>query len=213
MHAKTLYSNLWERSTESSADYVSNHLQRALLFPEKQRLWTYAAGKATSPGIWAEFGVFSGFSINHFAKLISNQEKVIFGFDSFEGLKEDWFGTDAPQGMFHLGGRLPQVLPNVRLVPGWFDVTLPRFLEEQTNSFSLIHCDADTYESTCTILSLLKERITSNTVILFDEYLNYPNWQNGEFKAWQEFCSANFLKYQYLGFSESAAAVKILPET
>jgi hypothetical protein len=209
MPPKTLYSTLWERSTESSANYVSNHLSRALLFPDKKRFWTYAASKASSSGLWAEFGVFSGDSINHFANLISYQDGIIFGFDSFEGLKEDWHGTDAPQGMFNMGGKLPQVLQNVRLIPGWFDVSLPRFLEEKSGPFSFIHCDADTYESTGTILSNIGNRITTNTVLVFDEYLNYPNWENGEFKAWQEFCANNSLHYQYLGFCESSAVVKI----
>ena len=30
--------------------------------------------------------------------------------DSFEGLKEDWYGSDAPSGTFGLGGQLPKVI-------------------------------------------------------------------------------------------------------
>ena len=40
---------------------------------------------------YMEFGVFSGSSINFLSKHLYNKE--IYGFDSFEGLKEDWIGT------------------------------------------------------------------------------------------------------------------------
>ena len=43
-----------------------------------------------SDNLYIEFGVFSGTSINYFSK---NLKKKIYGFDSFEGLKEDWVGT------------------------------------------------------------------------------------------------------------------------
>ena len=49
----------------------------------------------------------------------------------------------------------------------------------------------------------------SGTVILFDEYFNYPNWERHEFKAFQEFVSANVVKYTYLAFARQQVAVRI----
>jgi hypothetical protein len=47
-------------------------------------------------------------------------------------------------------------------------------------------------------------------LVLFDDYLAYPNWKNGEFLAWQEFCSQNSIKYRYLGFATEQALIEII---
>ena len=72
-------------------------------------------------GLLIEFGVWKGRSINYFAKRVS---ETIYGFDSFEGLKEDWSGWGFAKGAFDLGGKLPKVENNVILIKGWFDKTL-----------------------------------------------------------------------------------------
>ena len=102
--------------------------------------------------------------------------------DSFEGLKGDWYGSDAPSGTFGLGGQPPKVISNVTLVKGWFDNTLPIFLSGHPGVFSFLHLDADTFEWTALVLDLIKDRIAN------DEYIGLPNWQKGEFLAWQQFC-------------------------
>jgi hypothetical protein len=47
---------------------------------------------------------------------------------------------------------------------------------------------------------------------VFDEYLNYPGWQDHEFKAFQEFIAETGLKYRYLGYvaTNVQVAVQIL---
>ena len=202
------YHIVWSRAAESSADYIQTKLHSALLFQTREQLWDFAMKNARGDGLQIEFGVFNGYSINYFAKTVKT--KPIFGFDSFEGLKEDWFGNCLPQGSFNLKGNLPKVLPNVTLVKGWFDVTVPKFLAEHPDTMSFIHLDADTYESTTLVLSLIKDRIAENTVIIFDEYLGFPNWGNGEFRAWQEFASEARINYRYLGFAPQQAAIQIL---
>ena len=37
-----------------------------------------------------EFGVFTGNSLNYFSKLNINSKSKFFGFDSFEGLSDEW---------------------------------------------------------------------------------------------------------------------------
>jgi hypothetical protein len=114
------------------------------------------------------------------------------------------------KGTFDLGGKLPRVYSNVTLVKGWFDQTVPDFLITHSGPLSFLHLDADTYETTILLLNLLKERIVKDTIIVFDEYLGFPNWRNGEFRAWQEFCQAENVRYRYLAFSFRQAAVQIL---
>ena len=47
---------------------------------------------------------------------------------------------------------------------------------------------------------------------MFDEYYNYPNWREHEFKAFREFVDEAGLAYKYVGFStlQGQAAVQIL---
>jgi hypothetical protein len=34
---------------------------------------------------------------------------------------------------------------------------------------------------------------------VFDEYFNYPGWQQHEVRAFAEYCRANAVTYQYIG--------------
>lgn len=102
-------------------------------------------------------------------------------------------------------GELPKDMPNnVRFVKGWFDQTLPRFLEEHHEPVAFLHIDSDLYSSAKTVLGLLKDRIVPGTVVLFDELLNYPGWKNGEIKAFREFIAETGFKYEYFGYASSA---------
>ena len=194
------------RARESSLDYAERAMESALVFTGKIDLWNYAVGKAHLEGICAEFGVFSGVSINHFATKLP----IVYGFDSFEGLKEDWTGWSCPKGTFDLHGKLPKVAPNVQLVKGWFDETVPGFLADHPGPFSFVHIDCDTYEATAIVLDLIGARLVPGTVLIFDEYFGYRGWQVGEFKAWSDFVQQTGAKYEYLAFSTQQVAVKLL---
>ena len=50
----------------------------------------------------------------------------------------------------------------------------------------------------------------AGTILLFDEYLGFPDWKNGEFRAWQEFAEARGLRFRYLGFGPTQAALQVL---
>ena len=155
-----------------------------------------------------EFGVFKGTSINFIATNKPNE--IIYGFDSFEGLPEDWT-VASPKGTFSNHGKLPQVKENVRLIKGWFNETLPEFVKAHPKPCAFIHVDCDLYSSTKTIFAELKNQIVSGTVIAFDEYFNYPGWQEGEYKAFMEFVAENNLEFEYIARTDfEQVAVKIL---
>jgi CBS domain-containing protein len=203
----THYKILWDRANQQSADYIEPYLDEALLFRERVELWDFAMSKATVDGLWAEFGVFTGNSINYFAA--ARPDRTVYGFDSFEGLKEDFVGVNMPAGTFDQGGRMPKVRRNVTLVKGWFDQTLPTFLKAHPGPVAFLHLDADTRQSTTALLDLIGERIGAGAVVVFDEYLGFPNWRNGEFRAWKEFAERRKLTYHYLGFSTMQAALLV----
>ncbi len=204
-----LYDELVSRAVRKSADYVEPHLNDALLFYNRKQMWDYACRKIELRGLYTEFGVHKGNSINHLADRLSAHGVKIYGFDSFEGLQEDWKGSTSPKGTFDLGGNLPEVRSNVVLVKGWFNETVPPFLERESSSIAFLHLDADTYETTANLLQMLSSRIVPGTVILFDEYVGYVGWENGEFKAFQEFTRQEGRSYDYLAFSHMQALVRI----
>jgi Macrocin-O-methyltransferase (TylF) len=126
--------------------------------------------------------------------------RTIHGFDSFEGLPEDWFGKFR-KGRFDTGGKLPKVRSNVKLHKGWFDETLPKFVAENDGPVAFLHVDCDLYSSTKTIFQYLGDRIVAGTIILFDEYFNYPGWQQHEHKAFQELVQERGLRYRWLAYN------------
>ena len=95
----------------------------------------------------------------------------------------------------------PRVPANVTLVPGWFDDTLPDFAKAHDEPVAFAHLDCDLYSSTRTVLRGLGRRIRPGSILVFDEYFNYPNWQRHEYRAFQEFVAEFGLAYRYLGFS------------
>jgi Methyltransferase domain len=191
-----------------SANYAELHMASGIAFAYKETLWAHVIGLCGPEGLYAEFGVWKGESINFFARLLKGC--TLYGFDSFEGLKDDWPGFGVTRGHFSLDGALPVVEPNVELIKGLFHETLPAFLEAHDGMFSFLHIDCDTYDSTRTLFTLLRSRLQVGTIILFDEYFGYRGWRHEEWKAWQEFVAANQIKYEYKAFSNQQVAVQIV---
>jgi predicted O-methyltransferase YrrM len=208
----TVIDELDKRALQESADYAQQHMQTAIAFRDRRKLWDFALQKMRGPGIVAEFGVWNGQSINYIARNLRELRGgpvIVYGFDSFEGLREDWAGSDLSQGSFDRKGNLPEVDSNVKLIKGWFDETLPTFLAENSGPFAFIHVDCDTFESTESLLSLIGDRIITGTIIVFDEYFAYRGWQVGEFKAWRNYVERTNTRYEYVGFSNAQVALEI----
>ncbi|MEM9303363.1 MAG: class I SAM-dependent methyltransferase [Pseudomonadota bacterium] len=130
-----------------------------------------------------ECGVFHGRSIRCMA---ARSSLPIHGFDSFEGLPEDW--GDYPAGSYSTDGIIPDVPEHVTLHRGWFENTLPGFAEAHAGrQLALLHVDCDLYSSTVTILESLAPMISDGTILVFDDLLGYPNYREDEFRALQEY--------------------------
>lgn len=133
-------------------------------------------------GIIAEFGVGDGTSINQIAEAFS--WTTVWGFDSFDGLPEDWNVTH-PAGSFKQD-TIPQVRGNVKLVQGLFQDTLNESWEAFDQPVAFCHIDCDLFSSTMTIVDWLWTRVREDTIILFDElYYTYDgrNYLDHEYKA------------------------------
>ena len=189
-----------------AVDYVMAHMTEAAVRRDRYDLLGFALAAAPAEGLVLEFGVAKGASLRHLAGLTPRQ---VHGFDSFQGLPEAWGGTAEAAGAFSTAGRLPKLPANARLHVGWFDATLPGFLAAHPGPVALLHIDCDIYASTVTVLRALADRIGPGTVIVFDEYFNYPGWRAHEWKAFQEFVAARGHAYCYLGYSAERGHVAV----
>ena len=155
-----------------------------------------ATQAAKVKGAVVEFGVRHANSTRQLAALAQQE---VHGFDSFEGIPEDWHGEG--KGSYSTRGVIPKVPSNIHLHAGWFDASLPAFLASNTQQARLINIDCDIYSSTKTVLDLLAPRIVAGTVIVFDEYIGNQHWREDEFKAFQQAVKTYGWQYEYLAFS------------
>ena len=109
-------------------------------------------------------------------------------------------------------GNLPKVRSNVTLVKGWFDQTLPEYCKKYLGKkpVRFVHIDSDTYEASAIVLKQIEKYLRPGLLILFDELIGYPNWRNGEFRAWQEVSKKHKIQFRYLGFSSEQALIEIV---
>lgn len=196
------------RATVDSAEYYNAHMSKAPNYSARVRLLD-AAVKMISidDGLVLEFGVASGRTINRIADALPN--RTIHGFDGFTGLPETW---TAKFNEGHFAQEIPAVRSNVQLHVGLFNRTLPGFTAaaDPTKPLSFLHIDCDLYSSTKTVFTHLGERIVPGTVILFDEYFNYPGWRQHEYLAFQELVAERGLTYDYRGIVGSHYQVAVV---
>jgi tetratricopeptide (TPR) repeat protein len=192
-----------------SWEYVKEAARNgALFFGSSITGFRLAMEAARKDGLVLEFGVRFGTSI----RLISTLAQAdVHGFDSFEGLPEDWGGLK--KGVYSTQRRLPIVPDNVTLHEGWFEDTLPEFNKARKDKpVRFMNIDCDLYSATVTIFETFANQIGPGTVIVFDEYLVNDSWREDEYKAFQEAVEKYGWKYEYLGFSlyTKQAVVKII---
>ena len=150
-----------------------------------------AHNKNTEPLMYLEFGVASALSFNWWLNHNKNEKSKFFGFDTFEGLPENW-------GSFYVKGDLAHGIPNINdsratFIKGLFQDTLPQFLEANKAEMyqpKIIHLDADLYTATLFVLSQLYPFLKKGDLIFFDEF-SVPTH---EFKAVEEFTKAFYVK-------------------
>lgn len=157
------------------------------------------------PKGWAvEFGVYTGYSLGIIA-----QTMPVIGFDSFEGLPEDW-REGFPKGKFAVNvnrpaDKFPNLFgPNRMLAPGWFDETVPSF--PFPAPLGLVHIDCDLYSSTVTALEGVVNSIDVGTVIVFDEFHSYPGAEEHEERAFFEWVGKHDIEVDLIAKGEGQHA-------
>ncbi len=180
-------------------DKIENHLRESCpecgedVFPLSYILNNYN-NTIPDDAFIIECGVASGSTINMIGNSMK-KTKNIYGFDSFEGLPEEWNDGELlyKKGWFSTNGNMPIVPRNVNLIKGWFNQTLPIFKQDvlKESPISLLHVDCDLYSSSKEIFTCFEKNIVSGTIIVFDELWNYPDYKQHEIKAFAEYLQKN----------------------
>jgi hypothetical protein len=180
-------------------------------------------GHQDSDELLLDLGVWIGWS----TRLISDAcDRTVYGFDTFEGLVEDWQIDDQvliKRGTFSLtepfaqrfiqdtGVSLHDGVPDalgrkVQFIRGSTYETLDPFLADRPAApIRFFHMDLDTYESCLHALETCKDHFVEGSVLVFDEYLV----TNGEMLAFYEFQSKYELEWQYRAWGLEAWEMNI----
>ena len=157
-----------------------------------------------------EFGVRKGESLRYLAKL-TGAETRWDGFDSFQGLPATADGHKLAwgKGRYTTHGQLPDVPPHVSLHAGWFNETLPPFLDAQLaagrGAVGFANLDADLYVSTIIVFEALFSRCMHRrgTVFSFDELFGTREILNHEWRALNEATSKRGITFKFVSFART----------
>lgn len=139
-------------------------------------------------GCFVECGVGAGAQL--MAMAVTWTRKDIIGFDSFEGIplasehdeSQPGIGKFTPvadrlvssgvtvhsvENVFGNFEKMGIGCPNLRLIKGWFQNTLPKF---QPVPIALLRLDGDLYESTLVCLQYLYPMVSVGGVVIIDDY-------------------------------------------
>jgi len=161
---------------------------------------------------YLEFGVFQGESIKYFSSINSATASRFIGFDTFEGLPEDWteFSRTVKSKTFSTDGKAPEIADTrVSFVKGLFQDTLPKFLKDIGAPLQVvIHNDSDLYSATMYVLTCGNEIIVPGTIIIFDEFYSPMH----EFRALDDYCSSYMRRYEVIAatIGHGKVAIRLL---
>ncbi len=181
------------------------------IFAKREQMYDFINRDIIGPReiVFLEFGVYKGESILYFAGIHPNPESRFVGFDTFEGLPEDWteFSRTLKSRTFSTDGTTPQTNDaRVSFVKGLFQETLSTYLSRhQPGRQLVIHNDSDLYSSTLFLLTHANHIITPGTIIMFDEFYSPLH----EFRALQDYCSSYLRDYEVITATEGHGKVAI----
>jgi hypothetical protein len=167
--------------------WTPDALQKCLSAHETENVLEYTLTQTKKDGYWLEFGVASGKTLRSISSIADtkNPRPYVVGFDSFDGLPEDWANR------FKKGTFSQKEIPNIlgaEIIVGLFEHTLiPWVMAQKTKPLiSLLHIDCDLYSGTKYVLSYLAPLLVPGSFVIFDELINYEGFELHEWKALYE---------------------------
>ena len=117
-----------------------------------------------------EFGVQNGESFKEFSNLFKSKKTLLYGFDTFTGMPENWHKIK--KGTWSTNGKVPNIKDRrSTFVKGIFQKTLPKYIShfkklKKLNYEFYIHNDSDLYSSTLFVLNQFKQDVYFKVVFL-----------------------------------------------
>jgi hypothetical protein len=173
---------------------AANGFQVERRVPDRPSVFTSVAEIVYNKKVlYLEFGVYKGVSMRYWSGALKHPEAKLHGFDSFEGLPEDFdIGGPYVKGTFAVGGEVPDIDDSrVRFYKGWFDDVLPNY-ELPEHDVLVIVMDADLYSSTQYVLRYLQPHFEQGTFIYFDN-MSRPDHEP---RAFAEFMGESGLRFR-----------------
>jgi hypothetical protein len=193
-----------QHATLEASIFATEQMTTAKQCAYAHETFEYALTLAPTGGLALEFGVYSGATLKVIAAARGGER--VFGFDSFKGLPSDW-RSGFPAGIFQVED--PPDVPGAELVIGLFDDVLPEFLDAHPGVVDFLHVDSDLYSSAKTVLDLVGPRLAVGSVIVFDEFFNYPGWRQHEYRAWAEYVERTGVRFDYRAYSSDNEQVVV----
>lgn len=137
--------------------------------------------------LYLEFGVWTGKSMRYWSSALKHSEAKLHGFDSFEGLPEDFDVDGGPtvKSTHDVKGKIPHIDDSrVKFFKGWFEEVLPTY-QLPEHDILVIVLDADLYSSTLYVLNYLRSYIKPGTFIYFDD-MSRPDHEPRAFAAFMK---------------------------
>jgi O-methyltransferase len=144
-------------------------------FAERDELYRFLLDREglDGPIDYLEFGVSAGSSLRWWVENSRHSDSTFVGFDSFEGLPEDW--GNWPKGSFSTDGRIPDIVDSrCNFVKGLFHESVPSWLtHREFTRRVVVHLDADLYTSTLMVLTQLLPKLKQDDILIFDQFASY----------------------------------------
>ena len=172
------------------------------LLPAKHKLLQFAVNLiGNCPINYLEFGVRAGVSMKVVTSAQLHQNSKFYGFDTFEGLPEDWvsFWGNKKSKMFGKGAMAVEQLPvfddrRIKLFKGVFQDTLASALKTiNQENLAFINIDCDIYTGALYALTMCHPYLKSGSLIYFDEFYDPLN----EFAAFNDYIRSYYLKSKF----------------
>jgi hypothetical protein len=188
-------------------------------------------------GVWRGTSMISAYESHSAAESFFRELKIesyasrsltpmrFFGFDSFEGMPEP---EEHDAGTYRAGDfavslgdvqtrLLAAGVPRARfeLVPGFFEQSLNDETRRRLGlrHASIVHVDADYYESAAVVLKFVTDLVVTGSIIIFDDwYLYRCDPTKGQQRAMREWLAANpsieLVDYMSSGWSRAFVVVR-----
>jgi len=170
--------------------------------------WVIEKEGLTGPVNYIEFGVAGGHSFDWFMTKNTDHESRFYGFDTFDGLPEDW--GPFKKGSFSNNNEMPLIKDfRGKFYKGLFQQTVPEFLAELDNSRrNVLMMDADLWSATLYALISFAPYLKKGDIIFFDEFVVPTH----EFKAFLDFTQSHYINLELIAAANNYyfAAFKVV---